>query len=121
MSNPAEDCRGSAIVYHAGAIWLGYEIRSAVSVSIVVGSVIDDPEPIPVMMFVASTSYAGNLDLMLHSEKGHLWLTWVHGSEEVGWSEHDAASDAWSAARFESTIGASVDDARDRIRAVVLE
>jgi hypothetical protein len=120
VSDPEDDSRSPEIVAHGGAIWLAYEIDDGSTVSIVVASVIDSPEPIPQITPLGSTSYSGNLDLMLHSEDGHLWLSWVDSSTEVGWSEFDAASETWGFEEFESYSGTTVEAARDEIRALVL-
>jgi hypothetical protein len=120
VSDPEDDRSSPEILAHGGAIWLAYEIQDGSTISVVVASVIDSPDPIPQITALGSTAYSGNLDLMLHSEDGHLWLSWVDSSTEVGWSEFDASTETWGFEDFESYSGTTVEAARDEIRALVL-
>ena len=48
-------------------------------------------------------------------------MTWVEDGDEVGWSEYDGGTGAWSLPGYESYAFDSVQDARDRIRSQLVE
>lgn len=74
----------------------------------------------PVPFGVASTSFAGDLDPRIHHDDGHLWVTWVDSSDDLGWSEYDYASRTWGTVGYEGYAQDSVEDARARVAGAVL-
>lgn len=116
-----EPGRFPEIVSDGTDFWVAYEIDSGGGhTDIAVARIIDDQEPFPERTILASTSWDGERDVLIHSEDGHLWVTWVNDASDVGWSEHDAASGAWSLAGYERYAEDGVGVARDRIRTQVL-
>lgn len=115
LSASGEDSQYPEIVHNGSTAWVAYQVASGTSTSIEVRSVIDDPEPIDV---IATTTFTGDVDVLVHAESNHVWVTWVDSASYVGWSERQ--SSAWATAQYQSYAGSTVEAARAAIRATVL-
>lgn len=107
------------VVYSSGSPWVAYQIQNSKSRSIGTQIIDDDPEPF--RSIIATTTYTGDLDIQIDAELNHLWVTWIDNASSVGYSEYDSATRLWSAPTFEPYASDSVDAARSRIRARVLD
>ena len=106
------------IVYAGDKPWVAYQIQNAKSRSIGCQIIDDDPEPISAI--VATTSYAGSLDIRLHAESGHLWVTWIDAASYVGYSEFNYNMHLWSLPARESFAADSASAALSRIQSRIL-
>lgn len=118
LSVAGQNSRSPEIVHSSSAAWIAYEVFSGSTVSITVSEIIDSPEPIPDTAIVATTSYTGDVDVMIHAESTHVWVTWVDSGSYVGWAEH--VSGGWSSAQYSSYLESTVEETRAAIRADVL-
>jgi hypothetical protein len=116
ISDKSESSRSPEIVHDGKNAWVAFELDDAGDIVIAVSVIGDDPNPVGSRMYVSATDYAEDCDTLIHNEDGHLWVTWVDSSTEVGWSEYDYASESWNAAGYESYSSDSIEDARERIR-----
>jgi hypothetical protein len=122
QSAATEGSRHPSVAFDGSHAWIAYEVSD----SVIGGTILkakqieDDPAPFFAATVVATTSYPGIVRARIQAESGHLWLTWVDTDLEIGWSQFDAASGAWTAPAFESHVLDSVEDARERIRSSVL-
>ena len=106
------------VVFSDGDYCIAYQIQNSRSRSIGVQIIDDDPEPFRAI--VATTTYTGDLDIQVDAEMNHLWVTWIDSASNVGYSEFDAQSRLWALTTFEPFGADSVQAARARIRAHVL-
>jgi hypothetical protein len=121
VSQQGDKARHPAIVHDGTDPWVAYEYDSGSLTALGVVQINEDPDPIPSNHFeLATTSFGGDVDVMIHAEAGNLWVTWVHSTSAVGWSEYDYATATWSEADTESYEGNSVAAARGEIRTTVL-
>ncbi|MBZ5640742.1 MAG: hypothetical protein LAO51_18545, partial [Acidobacteriia bacterium] len=120
VSSGDESSEHPRIVFDGTLPWVAYEVQGANGKNIAVSAVIDDPQPIPLRTLLGTTTYLGDLDVLIASDSGHLWVTWVNSETEIGWSEYDYGTGTWSAPSSESYASDSVDDARERIQSAVL-
>jgi hypothetical protein len=120
MSSAGEDSRNPEIVHHDGETWVAYEVANGGMTLVTVTGIIDDPDPIPDHTPIATTAYTDGVDVLVHSESGHLWVTWVDSTIHVGWSERNATTGLWSLPQQEPYVSDGITAARDRIRATVL-
>jgi len=120
LSDSQESSRSPTIVYDGTAAWVAYELDNQSNTDIAVSIVIDDPDPVGTRVVVATTDFTGTVAPKVHTEQGHLWVTWVDSASDVGWVEYDYASETWSLPAFESYAADTVADARDRIRDIVV-
>jgi hypothetical protein len=118
ISDPQVDSRSPEIIYEGGAAWVAYEADNGPSLSVIAMSIIDSPEPIPQVL--ATTTFTGNVDVLIHGDEGEVWVTWVDSSTEVGWSAYEPATETWSGAQFQSYVGIGTAAARQAIRVAVL-
>jgi hypothetical protein len=114
------EARHPTITHDGTRLWVAYEVIDAEDIVIVTHAVIDDPDPITAAFEVARTGYSGSNTVLVRSEAGRVWVTWVDSASDVGWSAYDHASGSWNAASYESYATDTVDDARSRIRTAVL-
>lgn len=121
IGDPEADCGAPSIIHHDGQVWIAYGIRAGSSISIVVASVIDNPEPIPSFVPVADTVSSGSIDLVLHAAYGALWMTWVEEGSGVCWVEHEDAGEAWSPKACQALDGRSIAEVRGEIRDAVTQ
>jgi hypothetical protein len=121
VSQSTENARNPEIVYDGATPWVVYEVHGGSSKSIAVAHITDEPDPVGPGVTLRTTSYGGNMDARIHHASGHLWVTWVDGTSDVGWSEYDTGEESWSAAAYESYSGSTVGAARQAIRNSVLE
>ena len=70
------------VIYAGGTPWVAYQVQNAKNRSVGAQIIDETPEPIP--QIVATTPYSGDLDIRLHAESGHLWLTWIDSNSYVG-------------------------------------
>ena len=105
--------------YVGDKAWIAYQIASAKSRCVGVQIIDDDPEP--VRTIVSTTAFTGDLDIQLHAEASHLWVTWIDSTSRLGYSEYSYISGHWSAPIPESYSPDSVAAARARIRSYVLD
>lgn len=120
VSDPGEDSRKPSIVHDGTAVWVGYEFTDGAEISIGVLLVIDEPDPIGIRAVVGTTDFSGDRDVKVSAQQGNLWATWVDDEQYVGWAEYDYQGGTWNLPGLESYAADTVDDARDRVRAIVL-
>jgi hypothetical protein len=120
LSAPGEDSADPEIVHDGAATWVAYRIVGGSGTSIVVNGGSDSPEPFPGRTILATTTYAGDIELLMHDESGHLWLTWIDSDAEVAWQDYDYGTGLWSSTAYEPYANETVEDARGRIRTSVL-
>jgi hypothetical protein len=120
ISGAGESSWHCAIVHDGQSPWVAYEIAEATQSRVAVNGGGDDPEPFPGRTILATTTFDGDLDVDVHAESGHLWVTWNHSAQDVGWREYDYSLEVWDPAAYESYVNDSVADARSRIRQSVL-
>lgn len=120
VSESDESSRSPRIVHDGTDAWVAFEFDDNGDTSIGVTSIIDDPDPIPSRTLLGTTGYSA-VDVQIHEESGHLWVTWVDSSTLVGWSEFDYTTEAWGAEDTESYATDTVADARRRIRDEVIQ
>jgi len=99
---------------------VAFEIDVTSGVSIGVARLDEDPDPFPTRAIVATTE-STILDTRIIADSGHLWVTWVDSTNDVGWSEYDYPPETWAAPSYESYAQDDVQAARGRIRGAVLE
>ncbi len=119
LSEPGKVSRNPEIAHGSSVAWVAWETVSSSTTAIEVTGITDDPEPIPVHT-IRVTGFLGDPDVLVHAESGHVWVTWIDSTTDVGWSEYDAASEAWDLPQFESYLGTSTTTARSTIRNAVL-
>lgn len=120
LSLTSESSSHPAVVHDGTDAWVAYEYLNGTDISIGVATIIDEPDPVDDRIEVASTGFSGEIDVMIHAESGHLWVTWVDSSTYVGWVEYDYTNETWSSAATESYAADTVAEARERIRDEVL-
>ena len=98
--------------------WAAYQVQNPKSRSVAAQIIDDTPEPIPAI--VATTVYAGDLDIRLHVESGHLWLTWIDSNSFVGYSEYIYSSQYWALPSREPFSAGGVLAALSRVRSRIL-
>jgi hypothetical protein len=121
VSLAAEGGRNPAIAHDGSRAWIAYEFGAVGERSIAVGIINDDPDPIGQRAVVATTDRDAALDLLVHAETGRLWLTWIDGDVEVGWSWYEAETETWSLPAYENYAADDVESARQRIRDAVAQ
>ena len=122
VSDEGESSRNPEIATDGSTTWIAYEIASGLSTSIKVVGITDGPEPfLTSRALLGATVFTGNVDLKVHSESGRVWVSWIDGLTEVGWSAYDAESSTWDPTSHESYVNDDVQAVRSRIRARVLE
>jgi hypothetical protein len=102
----------------SGTFWMAYQIQNSKNRSVAAQVIDDTPEPIPAI--VATTAFPGELDIRLHAESGHLWLTWIDSNSYVGYSEYIYASQYWALPSREPFTAGGVLSALSRIRSRIL-
>jgi hypothetical protein len=112
------NARNPEIVHDGEMAWIVFEDRN-LETSIEVVGIIDEIEPF-VRATIETTSYTGDVDVLIHSENGRVWVTWVDSATHVGWSEYDSATATWGPSAFQSYAGSTVGLARKAIRDVVV-
>lgn len=120
VSSSNESSRNPEVVHDGTDVWVAYEYDSALGTSVGVSIIEDEPDPIDARTEVGTTTYGGDLDVLIRFGSGNLWVTWIDSDTHVGWSEYDYGAAGWSAAEFESYANDDVDAARSRIRTTVL-
>jgi hypothetical protein len=120
VSIEGDDSRDPEITYDGTNPWVIFESDDTAGTSVDVRAIHDDPNPFGALTSIATTSYSGDLNVLIHADGGHLWATWVDSASEVGWSEYDYASETWELVSYESYEADTVQDARSRIRDTVL-
>ena len=106
------------VVYAGDTPWVAYQIQNPKSRS--VGAQVIDDTPEPITACVATTTYSGDLDIRLHAESGHLWLTWNDSSSYVGYSEYLYGSQYWALPAREPFSAGGPLAALSRIRSRIL-
>src|SRR5262245_37970981 len=106
------------ITIAGGSAWVAYQFQSARSRSI--GAQIIDDGPEPFRSIVATTSFSGDLDIQLHVESGHFWVTWMDTGQRVGFAEYAFDKRLWLAPAYESYAADSIVAALARIQNRVL-
>jgi hypothetical protein len=105
------------VIYAAGKPWIAYQVQNSKNRSVAAEIIDDTPEP---FLTVATTAYTGDLDIRLHAESGHLWLTWTDSSSYVGYSEYIYGSQYWALPSRESYSAGGVLSALARVRSRIL-
>lgn len=120
ISVASEDSRSPEIAHDGSTAWIAYEIPGTNVTSIAVAGGTDNPDPWTARLVLATTGFSGDPDTTIDVVSGHLWVTWVDSTTQVGWCEYDYAAQSWSAPSYVSYASDSVNDARERIRTAVL-
>lgn len=116
-----EGGRKPEILHDGATAWVAYELDDpSGDTGIAVSAIHDDPDPIGSRDVLATTAYGGDRDLRIEFAAGQLWVSWVDGASEVGWSEYDPCSESWGTAGYEFYAADDVEQARGRIRTTVL-
>lgn len=122
LSDGLTRSRNPEIAYDGTNPWVVFEVAfPSGDTEITVRAILDDPVPYGSPFVVSTTSYAGIVDALIHADAGHLWVTWVDSTVDVGWSQYDYALESWSLPQYESFAADTVDAARSRIEAGVLD
>ncbi len=106
------------VLYAGDKPWVAYQIQNPKNRSVAAQIIDDTPEPITSV--VATTPYSGDLDIRLHAESGHLWLTWIDSSSYVGYAEYRYDSSYWTLPAREPYSAGAVSAALSRIRTRLL-
>lgn len=106
------------VVYASDNPWVAYQVQNSKNRSVGCQIIDDTAEPIP--SIVATTAYNGDLDIRLHAESGHLWVTWIDASSQVGYSEYLYGSQYWALPAREPFSAGGVLAALSRIRSRIL-
>lgn len=120
VSKKNESSREPEILHDGTSVWVAYRYEDQDDTAIAVRSILDGPDPVSGRVIVSTTSFTGDVDVQIHFESSHLWMTWVDGASNVGWSEYDYTAESWDSPAYESYATDSVEDARGRIRSDVL-
>jgi len=121
VSANGEDSADPEITSDGSKYWIAYTFDAGGGEKgIAVNGIDDSPDPIPQRFLITTTGYAGDVDVQVQYTEGHLWVSWVHDSQDVGWVEYDYASETWSTVGYESTAVDSVKEARARILAQLI-
>jgi hypothetical protein len=119
VSNSSENSQSPQILHDGTKPWVAYHATVQGGTKIAVAAGTDSPDPWD-PLGLRTTTYAGDVDVLIHFESSHLWVTWVDSASNVGWCEYDYATSAWSSPSNESYASDNVTAARGRIRAGVL-
>jgi hypothetical protein len=106
------------VIWANGKFWAAYQVQNPKNRSVAAQIIDETPEPIPAI--VATTAYAGDLDIRLHVESGHLWLTWIDSNSFVGYSEYLYSSQYWALPSREPFSAGGVVAALSRVRSRIL-
>ena len=120
VSDSGESSRNPEIVHDGSDAWVAYEFDDAGGTSVAANVINDEPDPIPDHTVVGTTSYSGDVDVLIQAESGNIWVSWVDSTSDVGWSEYDYSTASWGAPQYESYANDDVEAARARIRTTVL-
>jgi hypothetical protein len=121
ISDTEDDSRNPEIALDDTSVWVVFEARHSGGTDLVVTSGgMDDPSPFPGLTVLGTSALSSGVDVLLHSESGHLWVSWIDDGDDVGWREYDYASESWLSAAYESYAQDDVSSARERIRDSVL-
>ncbi len=120
VSGGGEAASSPAIVHDGTVPWVVYPSRAGGGTGIIVKSILDGPGPIETAAPVATTGYGGDVEVEIHFESAHLWVTWVDNGTSVGWCQYDYATGTWGLPSYESYAPDDVPAARGRIRVTVL-
>lgn len=125
LSNLGDVAANPRIVHTDSATFFAYEVLDGPSSSLTVSIITDTPEPIPLIATTSATlsetTFAGDRDIDLRSERGNVWVTWLASDSVLEWSEYDSVSGQWSPRVQVFLNGQSVRAAREGIRALVLQ
>ena len=120
VSLAGESSRSPEMVHDGARPWVAYEYATQNRTGIGVVQITDGPLPFPSRVPLATTTYAGDVDVRVNAEAGQLWVTWVDSTQFVGWSEYSYGTATWGLPGYESYASDSIQAARDRIRSTVL-
>jgi len=118
ISDSGDTARNPEVVHDGTDAWCIYEAQRFVGADIVVGIIVDEPNPV-LRSVVHSTPYSGDIDALIHYDMGKLWLTWVDDATHVGWSEFNYSTSQWTVVSSEDFSADSPEAARSRIRSKV--
>jgi hypothetical protein len=129
VTDPDLACHDPEITHDGLNAWIAYESRGPTSTQTEVSAQAIHEGPDPVSAPVASnrtvlstTVYEGDIDVLIHYQSEHLWVTWVHTASRIGWSEYDYELEIWRPAEYEiyDYETDDVEAARERIAQIVL-
>jgi len=121
LSSSSESSRHPSLAFDGARSWVAYEFDApGGGISLGVKPIDDDPTPFVTRTVVGTTSYGAAVDVRIQAESHHLWVSWVDGATNVGWSRFDVPTSMWSTAAFEPYVSDTVEAARGRIRLTVL-
>lgn len=120
LSASSESSRDPVVAYDGSSAWVAYAFDDTDGTAVGVNKAVDEPDPISDRVKLAEPEFGGELDVLILTESGHLWVTWVDSSSDVGWCEYDYGSETWSSPTYESYATDSVEDARERVRSSVI-
>lgn len=119
MSESGESSRSPRVVHVGSHLVVAYLFDQSGG-GLAIAAIDDEDIPFPSRTVVGNSTYGGDLDLLLTSESGSIWLTWIDSSTHVAWSEYNTSTQTWSSVQSESYASDSVAAARGRIRTTVL-
>lgn len=120
QSDPDVPSRHASVAFDGSRMWVAYEHESNGAISISVQIIDDEPTPFIHAQTVATLVTSGAAEPEVMSDAGHLWVSWIHDANQVGWIEYGFDTEQWSNPSFEPFSADSVPQARSRIRATVL-
>jgi len=118
VSDTDESSRAPSAAIFDGYVWVAYEVVPSSGGRTVKVAKGDEGSGFP-RTTVRTSSSTDPLEVLLHSESGHLWVEWIDEAGVLGWSE--LVDDEWTSMdtqSFESEEGLKL--ARDLVRVSVL-
>ena len=119
VSAAGESSRKPRIATDGQRAWVAFQLDSGNQTSVAVNVIDDEPDPMGSRWILKTTSFSA-VDVMVQTESGHVWVTWVDSSSQVGWAEYDATADHWNSPAYQPYTLGDVRAARSAIRALVL-
>ncbi len=120
VSAEGEIARHPEIAHSGSTTWIVYESPAGSGVQLKVVEINDGPEPIPIPVVVGASSFSADVDVFIHGDPDHVWVSWIDSSTTVAWTRLDVQTQTWTNTQWESTEQSSVAQARAAIRVIVL-
>ncbi|HEX5041608.1 MAG TPA: hypothetical protein VFV75_01820 [Candidatus Polarisedimenticolaceae bacterium] len=120
LSDVSEDSRNPDIAVFGSLSYVAYEVHGEAAVALAVQTIIDDPDPIGPRIVVGTTTYSGEADVRIHAADGHLWTTWMHAADVLGYAIFDVATQTWGTTAYEPIVGGDVVTALKNVEGTVL-
>jgi hypothetical protein len=111
------------ILVHDSTPWVAWSEATGLDFEVIVsgGSGGGNPWPLGFTPSVLdTTTYSNAIGAEVSQDGTHLWVSWIHSGDEIGYSEWDAVSSTWSTPSYEEYSGTSdISDARERVRVLI--